>query len=161
MITFFPELLKWRHMETDISSKLTFFPELLKWRHMETDISSKQMMTFFPEVLKWRHMGTDISSKQMVTFFPELLKWRHMETDISSKLTVTFFPELLKWRDMGTVATKWWHSFLSYGWNLQQLSSSIFFRENHCHYDDVIMSALASQITSLTIVYSTVYSRRR
>ena len=26
------------------------------------------------------------------------------------------------------------------------------------HYDDVIMSAMASQITSLTIVYSTVYS---
>ena len=29
------------------------------------------------------------------------------------------------------------------------------------HYNDVIMTALASQITSLTIVYSTVYSRRR
>ena len=29
------------------------------------------------------------------------------------------------------------------------------------HYNDVIMSAMASQITSLTIVYSTVYSRRR
>ena len=28
------------------------------------------------------------------------------------------------------------------------------------HYNDVIMSAVASQITSLTIVYSTVYSRR-
>ena len=27
------------------------------------------------------------------------------------------------------------------------------------HYNDVIMSSLASQITSLTIVYSTVYSR--
>ena len=27
-----------------------------------------------------------------------------------------------------------------------------------CHYDDVIMGAMASQITSLTIVYSTVYS---
>ena len=26
------------------------------------------------------------------------------------------------------------------------------------HYDDVIMGAMASQITSLTIVYSTVYS---
>ena len=26
------------------------------------------------------------------------------------------------------------------------------------HYNDVIMSAMASQITSLTIVYSTVYS---
>ena len=29
------------------------------------------------------------------------------------------------------------------------------------HYNNVIMSAMASQITSLTIVYSTVYSRRR
>ena len=29
------------------------------------------------------------------------------------------------------------------------------------HYNDVIMSALVSQITSLTIVYSIVYSRRR
>ena len=29
------------------------------------------------------------------------------------------------------------------------------------HYNDVIMGAMASQITSLTIVYSTVYSRRR
>ena len=29
------------------------------------------------------------------------------------------------------------------------------------HYCDVNMSALASQITSLAIVYSTVYSRRR
>ena len=28
------------------------------------------------------------------------------------------------------------------------------------HYDDVKMIALASQITGLTIVYSTVYSRR-
>ena len=27
-----------------------------------------------------------------------------------------------------------------------------------CHYDDVIMSAIASQITSLKIVYSTIYS---
>ena len=29
---------------------------------------------------------------------------------------------------------------------------------NNHHYDDVIMSAIASQITSLTIVYSIVYS---
>ena len=30
----------------------------------------------------------------------------------------------------------------------------------HSHYNDVIMGAMASQITSLTIVYSTVYSRK-
>ena len=28
----------------------------------------------------------------------------------------------------------------------------------HCHYNDVIMGTIASQITSITIVYSTVYS---
>ena len=41
----------------------------------------------------------------------------------------------------------WW------SWNTRpQYSGSLV------HYNDVIMSALASQITSLTIVYSTVYS---
>ena len=33
--------------------------------------------------------------------------------------------------------------------------------QGQSHYNDVIMPAMASQITSLTIVYSTVYSRRR
>ena len=28
----------------------------------------------------------------------------------------------------------------------------------HLHYSDVIMGAMASQVTSLTIVYSTIYS---
>ena len=40
--------------------------------------------------------------------------------------------------------------------------SSLWFRSAwhfSIHYNDVIMSSLASQITSLTIVYSTVYSR--
>ena len=31
----------------------------------------------------------------------------------------------------------------------------------HNHYNDVIMGAMVSQITSLTIAYSTVYSRSR
>ena len=30
--------------------------------------------------------------------------------------------------------------------------------QHHCHYNGVIMGTVASQITSLTIVYSTVYS---
>ena len=34
-------------------------------------------------------------------------------------------------------------------------------RNSELHYNDVIMSTMASEITSLTIVYSTVYSRRR
>ena len=36
--------------------------------------------------------------------------------------------------------------------------SDFWSRFLHKHYNDVIMSAMASQITSLTIVYSTVYS---
>ena len=35
------------------------------------------------------------------------------------------------------------------------------FQSNWIHYHDVLMSVMASQITSLTIVYSTVYSRHR
>ena len=35
---------------------------------------------------------------------------------------------------------------------------ALAFQQGGHHYDDVIMSAMASQITSLTIVYSTVYS---
>ena len=40
------------------------------------------------------------------------------------------------------------------------ISSALIFVAWHlsCHYNDVIMSTIASQITSLTIVYSTVYS---
>ena len=36
--------------------------------------------------------------------------------------------------------------------------TAIWHRDNTLHYNDVIMGAIASQITSLTIVYSAVYS---
>ena len=44
------------------------------------------------------------------------------------------------------------------GW-YQAISSKSKCHEFFHHYDDVIMDAIASQVTSLTIVYSTVYSR--
>ena len=37
-------------------------------------------------------------------------------------------------------------------------TNKIFSNIRSCHYDDVIMTTMASQITSLAIVYSTVYS---
>ena len=36
--------------------------------------------------------------------------------------------------------------------------TTLWHGNTHFHYDDVIMGAIASQITSLTIVYSTIYS---
>ena len=60
--------------------------------------------------------------------------------------------------------------------NLLKLAKSMFIQINYLqwtstgkttyhthltHYNDVIMRAMASQISSVTIVYSTVYSRRR
>ena len=39
-----------------------------------------------------------------------------------------------------------------------QRASNAAHHKGHPHYDDVIMGEMASQITSLTIVYSTVYS---
>ena len=44
-------------------------------------------------------------------------------------------------------------------WRLSPSLSIV--RLRHGHHNDVIISAMASQINSLTIVYSTVYSRRR
>ena len=49
-----------------------------------------------------------------------------------------------------------------YSWGLRRLSSiDDVILTDLFPYNDVIMSAMASQITSLTSVYSTVYSRRR
>ena len=46
------------------------------------------------------------------------------------------------------------------GW-VQYNSISLFLFKYKSHHNDVMMSAIASQITSFTSVYSTVYSRRR
>ena len=43
----------------------------------------------------------------------------------------------------------------------QTTFSNAFFMNGNFHYNHVIMSAMASQITSITIVYSTVYSMRK
>ena len=62
------------------------------------------------------------------------------------------------------ICAGWWHrkfrlffNFLCLQWCESRQHDAFFVP----HYNDVIMSAVASQITSLTIVYSTVYSRRR
>ena len=50
-----------------------------------------------------------------------------------------------------TISSKWWHFRFSFWHNLRQAQGSSY-------YSDVIMSTMASQINSLTIVYATVYS---
>ena len=52
--------------------------------------------------------------------------------------------------------TCWWP--LSDHWSVHLTCSSLCGTEVWKHYDDVRMGAIASQITSLAIVYSTVYS---
>ena len=77
---------------------------------------------------------------------PLQLNWRS-STRSKVKSTYAPFPNKLYGRDLTVcqvtrVASKW-------------LPAEI---PRSCHYNDVIMSAMASQITSLTSVYSTVYS---
>ena len=66
-------------------------------------------------------------------------------------------PWSCKWH-LAVGCTTWWWSNLCLGisgllhWNPSCTAT------NREHYTDVIMGAIASQITSLTIVYSTVYS---
>ena len=46
-------------------------------------------------------------------------------------------------------------------YNLIEDQIKVVLRNEHMNYNHVIMGAIASQITGFTIVYSTVYSRRR
>ena len=63
-----------------------------------------------------------------------------------------------------TIATYWYHKLSSdHGLYLIRFRGMIFIEDQSnymlpLHYSDVITSAMASQVTSLTIVYSTVYS---
>ena len=54
------------------------------------------------------------------------------------------------------------HFYVLYTLDMARSSITCYYtrniRYNVTHYDDVIMGAIASLITSLTIVYSTVYS---
>ena len=62
--------------------------------------------------------------------------------------------------DLGVCIQMSWHMRTVYqqlGWHSKKLDYWSF-HYFLCHYDDVIMDAMASQITSLTLVYSTVYS---
>ena len=50
----------------------------------------------------------------------------------------------------------WSYKHMETGWCIYVTVYWVIIR--HCHYNDVIMGTIVSQITSLTIVYSTVYS---
>ena len=61
----------------------------------------------------------------------------------------------------GVPSSPWWSCHLKIIPGMfHQLTSYENFKLKLCHYNDVIMSAMASQITSLTIVYSNVLRRK-
>ena len=45
--------------------------------------------------------------------------------------------------------------------NVERVAFRFTYIFDHCHYNDAIMSSMAFQITSLTVVHLTVYFRRR
>ena len=53
---------------------------------------------------------------------------------------------------------KWWCHFTTIFYQCYTLLGGVLQRISKCHYNDVIMGTIAYQITSLTIVYSIVYS---
>ena len=59
----------------------------------------------------------------------------------------SLFPDLQTDKNIGTNEYDIWNN-----------ASRFLMSGNHIHYNDVIMSAMASQMTSLMIVYSSVYS---
>ena len=80
------------------------------------------------------------------------VRYNKQKYDIKNWYFLTEFVVDLLLKYFATRATGWTQMF--HHWPMKARACSIFGR----HYDDVIMGAIASQITSLTIVYSIVYS---
>ena len=70
--------------------------------------------------------------------FPILVRW-HLYIESGPRILVVFYSMFWWCRLLLNHPFYWWPMYIS-------------------HYDDVIMTMLASQITSLTVVYSIVYS---
>ena len=69
------------------------------------------------------------------------------------------FVKYLKYRKKGPWRGERWTKGRESGVNGQNQNICLTYWDMSKHYGDIIMSAMASQITSLTIVYSIVYSR--
>ena len=77
-------------------------------------------------------------------------------TDFKSTYWHIFFPYHLWW-----LLSWMWYLYCLYCVICQKLRNIVnvqSLKQSQLHYDDVIMGAIASLITSLTIVYSTLYS---
>ena len=59
--------------------------------------------------------------------------------------------------ELGSIRNKCQQMLLHLNDDVRHFEFCCLIRKNVFHYNDVIMSAMASQITSLPIVYSTVY----
>ena len=95
---------------------------------------------------------------KMTTIYPECIVYSQVSNQV--------FPSIITYRVLWhtwfcsterngytTILLLWWRWMASHRGN--DLITGIFC--NH-HYNDVIMGVMASQITSLTIVYSSIYS---
>ena len=87
-------------------------------------------------------------------------------SQISDFLFSLYLEDAEYWSDLKLLALCWWRYDMKPSSSLLTLCernptvTGDLVINNTPHYNDVIMSAMTSQITSLTIVYSTVYSRR-
>ena len=101
---------------------------------------------------------------------PILLAWSFHQTRITWCMDTrrthdSIIPSLWRQNDVGTTWLRHYGVMCPLGWGpvrkicVYNIAPTVpFSQEIVWHYGDVIMGAMASQITSLTIVYSTVYS---
>ena len=86
---------------------------------------------------------------------------RNIEIEYSFQ-TILTFPNQSELKSTRKLSSNEWLKFANvrrYGW--KDMGETDQSEHEINHDNDVILSAMTSQITSLTIVYSTVYSRRR
>ena len=85
--------------------------------------------------------------------------WSYHWTQKDSSQLIIIILQISRWSILDSIQANLIGQSLFKQWDFDTLKDISCNCDDH--YNDVIMSTMASQITSLTIVYSTFYSRRR
>ena len=119
---------------------------------------ASQTLASSVQEMAWCMFGTKLLPEPIMTSVL-LDPWEYTEVKFWSKLIKKIIPENADENAACKMETQysnqWWcYCQLDFGNGLR----GNFVQNLHFHYDDVIMTTLASQLTSLTVVYSIVYS---
>ena len=108
----------------------------------------------------WRASGRKSFSKVFIhwLFWYKLWFLRWASCPMLPYVSISYISMGKVKKDVTPLLTHWNYVFLATTyWYMIHACVTVYHQDARCHYSDVTMGAMTSQITDLTIVYSTVY----